>query len=345
MGRRQSARSARAALWWGVVGFAVGQVLLGAAVDQAVPAVRDADYVRRLGRLRARRAAAPGAPLVVALGSSRTACGFRAGRLRPVLDGRPGVACNFGRPGAGPMVQLALLRRLLADGQRPDAVLVEFLPLYFNDRPGRLEDEKWLEDNAAPRYSAREIHRLSRYCKSPADLVWRWGLARGLPCVRQLDDLREWSAGAGPPADEDAADGALVPVADVTPEQRRRYTAAVLGDFARGGAFDAFRLAPQPAAALHDLLALCRRDHVRARLILMPETGAFRAAYSADMTAATAAYLAGLRRDWGVTTIDARQWVPDEGFSDGHHLLPAGGALFTDRLGRVLDADGWPDAP
>ena len=32
--------------------------------------------------------------------------------------------------------------------------------------------------------------------------------------------------------------------------------------------------------------------------------------------------------------IDAREWVPDVGFSDGHHLLPAGATTFTDRLGR-----------
>ena len=41
---------------------------------------------------------------------------------------------NFGMVGAGPLVELVVLRRLLAEGVRPDLLLVEVLPPLFNRR-------------------------------------------------------------------------------------------------------------------------------------------------------------------------------------------------------------------
>jgi hypothetical protein len=238
------------------------------------------------------------------------------------------------------MVQLTLLRRLVADGARPDAVLVEFMPLYFNDGSGRLEDEKWLEDTDAGRYSLQEIARLGRYCKSPATLASRWSLTRGWPCVRQRQALQAWANAAHRP---ETVDDVLVPVHDVSASQRRRYTDAAVRRFSAGAAFDHFRLSPKAAAALHDLLALCRKEGIEARLILMPEADEFRSLYSPEMVAGCIAYLDQLRREWGVGLIDAREWVADEGFSDGHHLLPAGAAAFTDRLSREWESRSGAD--
>jgi hypothetical protein len=343
----QFTKSARTALVYAIAGLIVGQLVLGVVVDQAGSRVCDLDYARQLGRLRDRRRSVPAAHLLIALGSSRTATGFRSGRIKPVVDGRTWLAANFGRPGAGPMVQLTVLRRLLTDGQKPDAVLVEIMPIYFNDQPNRLEDEKWLDDVEAGRYSAQEIRGLAHYCKYPATLAWRWGLARSLPCIRQRHDLQAWMGltGAMPTANDEAADGTLVPITRVTQVQRRCYTVAVQAQYQSLNMFDHFRLAPQPAAALDNLLALCRRRQIRARLVLMPEGSAFRSLYSTEMKAGVAAYLANQQEKWGIGLTDATDWISDEGFSDSHHLLPEGGALFTDLLARELAAARWLNVP
>ena len=49
--------------------------------------------------------------------------------LEDVL-GRPVVVFNFGLWGAGPGTSLLTLHRLLAEGTRPDLVLIEVLPIF-----------------------------------------------------------------------------------------------------------------------------------------------------------------------------------------------------------------------
>ena len=36
--------------------------------------------------------------------------------------------------------------------------------------------------------------------------------------------------------------------------------------------------------------------------------------------------------------VDAREWLPDSSFSDGHHMLRPGAELFSDRLNREVIA-------
>jgi hypothetical protein len=64
----------------------------------------------------------------------------------------------------------------------------------------------------------------------------------------------------------------------------------------------------------------------------MPEAGDFRAMYSAKALARFDYWVHELSRESGCALRDARRWVPDASFVDGHHLLPGGSATFTDRL-------------
>ena len=48
------------------------------------------------------------------------------------------------------------------------------------------------------------------------------------------------------------------------------------------------------------------------------------------------AYLARLSVEGAVPVVDARRWIEDAAFSDGHHLLPDGAAAFTQRFNHDM---------
>jgi hypothetical protein len=79
----------------------------------------------------------------------------------------------------------------------------------------------------------------------------------------------------------------------------------------------------------------------------MPESAEFRSWYPPEMLAAIDRFVAELSAEFGVPIVDARGWIADAEFSDGHHLLPSGAAVFTDRLARepVLRAFAGAGAP
>jgi hypothetical protein len=145
-----------------------------------------------------------------------------------------------------------------------------------------------------------------------------------------LDATGPWDASAGPTTDGHGWHDHFLP--GLTPAERRRYA-----DLARGqyrDCFGDFRLAGGPARALGDLLDCCGRERLPAALVLMPEATAFRALYPPAVLGGIERFLADLSREKHVPLIDARTWVEDGGFWDGHHLLPEGAAVFTERFAR-----------
>src|SRR5207248_1044291 len=124
--RRTFARRSALTFVWAVAAFAAGQLVLGLAVERWLPQARDPDYAAKVERLRARRAEAPDRPLVLVLGSSRVQLGLRGGPV--YADGRTALVFNFGLSGAGPYLEALCLRRLFAEGVRPDLLVLEVLP-------------------------------------------------------------------------------------------------------------------------------------------------------------------------------------------------------------------------
>src|SRR5207302_5656752 len=95
-----------------------------------------------------------------------------------------------------------------------------------------------------------------------------------------------------------------------------------------------FELAPARTWALEELLAVCRRERIAAVLVTMPEATDFRGWYPPAARAAIDGCLGRLSREYAVPWADARTWVADDGFEDGHHLLRPGADAFTYRFAQ-----------
>lgn len=324
---------------WMLVFFAFLEGVAGLAVEFGLPEARDATFVEHLHRLQARMREAPGRPLVVVLGSSRTSLGVKAGDL----SGPPGsigpLVYNLGADAAGPMLELVYVKRLLQEGIRPDHLYVEILPLLFNQAPGQPSAEEiW---PLGGRLSASELRQVWPYEAKPLR-SWRqwfekrWAAAlthRSVLCACLLGTpYKIPSNHTTLPADAHGFRGVIM--AGLTREicQAR---ADALGRQAAPGCKE-FHLAPGAVAALQDLLTCCKEHHIPTTLLLMPESTTYREVCRAKVRPGIDAFLSELVRTRKISLIDARDWVADDDFLDGHHLLPAGADAFTRRFGREL---------
>jgi hypothetical protein len=126
----------------------------------------------------------------------------------------------------------------------------------------------------------------------------------------------------------DGCGWAELPARLITPETRRAALEQARREYA--GPLANFHLGGPSCDALRELLALCRHEGIPVALLWMPEAAVFRGWYPPAAQKQIDAYLAEL----DVPLIDARHWLADEEFADGHHLLPHGVEVFSDRLGR-----------
>lgn len=332
-------RRAVAALATGLLVFAAAQgALVGVSFFSSWvfdPVYADKEI--RLGRVE--RAAPAGAARVVLLGTSRTGQGFAAGRAGAcAADAGVSVeAFNFGIPGAGPITHLVYLKRLLAAGHRPDLLVVEVLPPLLADAPGGPIEGRLLAGDLLTR---DEIEIVAQYGVPTERLRRQWRGATVLPAHghrfkllgRLFPDalpvgLRcDWGRPPDPHGWGPAfADG-------ISADERARGTARAADEY-RGMLSHELPAGPA-AAALRDLLALCRAERVPAALVLFPEATAFRSLYPSEVEPRLTRFLSGLSAEFGCPVTDARAWMADEDFSDGHHLVRSAAERFSDRFAR-----------
>jgi hypothetical protein len=339
--RRPLARRARAALLWGVAGFVLFQLGLALAIEGWLPELRDPHYAYKARRLE-KRLQAGATPSVVMLGSSRTVFALRGQSIEKDLGGRGGAALvfNFGVPGAGPVTELLVLKRLLARGVRPGVLLLEVLPPVLAGQVvlpelQRLDSERlwWSDLSVAERYVPAGAGLRSEWWRGwplPAythrfPIVSKASPAL-LPHSLRLDWFRAIDdSGWVPP-----------PWRAWTPEGHRQAVERTRQEYSYY--LDSFRLGGPSCRALRELLELCRQVGIPTTLVLMPEGSEFRGWYTPAAWQQVEAFLAELRREYGVAVVNARDWSADSDFSDSHHLLPAGADRFSVRLGREVIA-------
>jgi hypothetical protein len=335
--------------------FVAAQLGLAVAMEQWRPELRDLEYGAKRTRLQARLAENPGRPLLLLLGSSRANLGIHPGALPPLPAVRPPrggppaepLVFNASLMGAGPLIELLCLRRLLDEGFRPDWVILECWPANW-DQGG---DNSEFPRLVVSRLSSADVRLLRRYHPQPADLCREWCLARAtpwsssrfallmqyardsLPKEKHRDDMWQhidpwgWLPYQGSADPKDIA---------VRLTRTRDQFAPLLHDF---------RITPTTDRAWHDLLALCRQEGIAATLLYMPESKVFGSWYPPAVRAETDRYLRRLSRECRVSLVDARDWCPDEDFADGFHLLPPAADRFSERLGREGLPGVWRERP
>ena len=306
------------------------------------PGLRDPEYNRRISQLRARVAENPERPLVLVIGSSRTAMGVRPSEweaCRPARTGSPDpLLFNLSLIGGGPLLELIVLQRALADGAKPAAILFEYWPpLFFNESEdpfGVALDRLGPRDLAVvdtiielPDSTNRMLseHRLNPISATRHRLLSQF-FPKWIPTKNRVDwmwsDVDGW--GWKPGCDFKAG---LTKSRTILLNQARE-------SFSRR--FREFRIDPGQDRAFREAIALARKSGLEVRLISMPESSEFRSWYPPSVEQAAWEHLKDLRQDFGVKVIDARCWMEDDLFSDGFHLTRIGAAEFTRRLGQVI---------
>ncbi len=344
-GRRDRRRKAVRSLAAGVVATAALFVGLGVAAERSLY-VRDPAYADKEVRLRRLEAAAPpGAVRVVALGTSRTGYGFHGLRVGDALNadlGRPAAAFNFGVPASGPVTHLLYLRRLLDAGHTPDLLFVEILPPSLAALPEGPREQLFLNGERLRRDEAETAVGYG-FDADKTRGSWRrsvlnpWSTLRFALVGRVAPSFLPWQFRQDWGRNVDAAGWCTPLNPDLSPARREKAFAQAKIEYE--GLLQTMTVAGgRPDAALRDLLTLTRERGIPVRLLLMPESDAFRGMYAPAVAARLDGYLAGVCREFGCGLVDARPWLPADLFTDGHHMVKAGAEAFSDRLTREVIA-------
>jgi hypothetical protein len=322
-----------------VLSFVGLQLAANFALEKWPLEVRDKEYAWTRACIRTRLAERPGRPLVVALGSSRMMMAFRPQSLPPcpTADGRQTVFVNGSVLGAGPVLQLIVLRRLLADGIRPDWVLIECWPRGWSQAGERAESNVWIE-----RLSWRDLRLVARYSTNPRRLYRDWLEDRSLPCfTHRTAALKAFFPRALEPGvfrddrwryGSDGTGWVACPFG-VTADHHSRLVARAHREHQE--VLPQYQHSESADRALREMLNMCREHQIGAVLVVLPESAGIRECYPPAVSAEVRAYLARVHRDYGVPVIDAHAWLDDTAdYADGYHLLARGADAFTRRLGR-----------
>ncbi|HJZ57761.1 MAG TPA: hypothetical protein VKE74_22570, partial [Gemmataceae bacterium] len=276
-------------------------------------------------------------PLVVVLGSSRSAMGLSPAHVRRGAGADELLVGNCSQTACLPIGQRLNLGRLLDTGPVPDYVLVEVLPPVLAD-PRPVEEQVRLQ-----RLGRADLARLRPYLKEPDRVLARWAGTRVAGWYAYRYDLLAHAGRADlipPHFRQDCLWSGLPPDGwgpfdppAWPPEVRAGHLAVAHQTY--DWLLADFRVNPETIRPHRDLLAECRARGIRAALLLMPESPTFRGWYPPAARVRVRDYLDELSREFGVPVFDASAWIDDEAaFMDGHHLLRPGAERFSERLGR-----------
>jgi hypothetical protein len=220
-------------------------------------------------------------------------------------------------------------------------VFLEVLPMSLARRGGVPLEERQLDP---ARLDANEARRLLPYYHQSYRLHGRWSLARLLPIYRHQAELRDvlgldvdsrligsdltgldrfgWRGRPGP----------------TNPQDAKHKLQFALGQY--DDVFNDVALAQGPVSALRSLLELCRGEGIAAALVIPPESTPFRELYESKPTDLDET-IDQIAKAFDVKVYDARSWVNDDGFCDGHHLAINGADAYTRQFEQEVLKPEW----
>lgn len=321
--RAQRARSVIGAMFAALI---VMNLALSLASENFT-AIRDPVYSDRLAKLRAHWHGST-KPKVLVIGSSRVWFGFDALKAEEYLPEYSFF--NFGLPAAGPITQRLILERLLSDGVVPDRVVFEIMPPLMMPTGTGPEEHRYLRGE---RLTRSELAMLGK----PQPQVREWRQARCLPFVGLRNQLlSRVAANALPwPSRHDAGRG-VDAGGRVHPAIRSVSGRERAAGLAREHRIYAERLAgfqwdDTSLKTVWHLREFCSTRAIGTAVILMPESSEFRSWYQAAFQSDSPRLIESVG-----DCIDARFWLRDDHFADGHHVIDAGAETLTSRLCSVL---------
>jgi hypothetical protein len=325
-------RAARAAVGSGAAAFAAATVALAAALDTVRPEWRDPEFAVRLNHLRGWKAAAPGRPLAVAFGSSRTQMGLDPGAMGLPDGPTDPLVYNFGYRAAHPLGAWFQFRRVLEAGIKPDFVLVQVAAAELGvTGPAERQLRTW-----AARFTPGDIARLAAYTRDGSALPRQWVAAHLTPWTTyrgaiRSDLLPDWQTEAERRqfAWEQTDPYGFAPYhLEAIPEpQRDRVAREAEAKHAR--ALAGRPLGETSMRSLREMVDRCRAEGIAVACFWAPESPTYRRLYSPEARAVAAGFERIAADEWGVTVFPAPDHLADDDFVDGYHLLRHGAAKYS----------------
>lgn len=328
---------------WAIVWYALFHVLFLWMIE-TTPSIADPLFGPRLAQLvRTVKDSASQKPKVILfLGSSRCHNGVNALRIEEALEaelGQTHLVFNLATAGSGPVTQLLYLRRCVEAGVKPDVVCAEIYPYMLH--VGNPVEQHWL---GAQRIRRSEIEFVAKYDFPRSEIEsrhreqqfdpfgeFRWPVLSYLwpsvvPWELRLDSWRavdrRGSLLLDPRFLNRSAEDRTRNVERTRQEHKDLYSLLLLGGAAR--------------KAQDDLVAYCQEQGIAVVVFIMPEASEFRALYHPGLESQIQQLQRELRENHQCPCIDARLWIADAEFHDGHHLEPKGANQFSDRLTQTL---------
>jgi hypothetical protein len=327
---------ARATVVTALVALPVLCLAMSLGVDRLYPGWDDYELAVILGRLRDRTAEFPHRPLELVLGSSRAMNAFDTDGMSTIDPDGP-VVMNLSLVGSAPLDSLLMLRHVVALGHRPRGVILEVLPIWIR-KHGPIGDKG---HTRLLRYRAADLPMLSRVTPTWAPRLWhdwaaynacRWHtlradlLAEAVPAFAARDRL-------GQRANRESIItpyGWCPMVIDPVPPETYRKGLEVARTGYQPQLQKVDGMDPVFEAVMEEFFAFCREHQIVVRaVVITPENKDFLAFYGPGVEQRTADLLGELCRRHGARLLDARRWIADHRFLDGHHLNARGSQEFT----------------